>query len=308
MAPADEIALPTQIADALEAAHEHGIVHRDTKPANVMIAGRHVKVLDFGLAKQTASAQVGSLATRESITLAGTIVGTPYDPRPDSARIACRRAQRRVGLWGRPLRETPTGRVPFEGSTAFDIGAAIVHQPPPSLPADVPAGLRSIVERCLAKHRDKRYQHAGELRSALDALQESQSVAAYQTASRAGPRPPRPVGRTVLWAGSLVAAVPIAALAVWSWSGRPAERRLSTGGPASSNQQANEAFELAMQFQSVQNDLERGNKALERAIQLDSAIRRGAPGRRAQLRHPDSQRLFERHEPALPRRARSSVP
>ena len=130
MEPAAVIAVAAQIADALEAAHARGVVHRDIKPGNVMIAGRrHVKVLDFGLAKQTASAQVGAVATRESITLAGTIVGTPSHLAPEILRGSPADARSDMWAFGVVLYEMLTGRVPFEGSTAFDIGAAIVHQP-----------------------------------------------------------------------------------------------------------------------------------------------------------------------------------
>ena len=135
MEPAAVIAIATQIADALEAAHARGIVHRDIKPGNVMITGRrHVKVLDFGLAKQTAQADVQDNATREPLTLQGAIVGTPYYLAPEVLRGSLADARSDVWAFGVVLHEMLTGRVPFEGSTPFDIGAAIVHQPPPSLP------------------------------------------------------------------------------------------------------------------------------------------------------------------------------
>jgi tetratricopeptide (TPR) repeat protein len=125
------------------------------------------------------------------------------------------------------------------------------------LPADVPAGLRAIVERCLAKRPEERYADVGQARAALEALQ-AVPVAA----------PAR--GRRWWVAAGVAAAIALAAGAgVWRNQPAPEGKLLSTGGPPSPIQEANDLFELAIHFISVQNDIPRGQQTLERALELD---------------------------------------
>ena len=162
-----------QIADALAHAHDHGIVHRDLKSSNVVIArdGRP-KVLDFGLARRVSTGsseeetRSGSADTG-SDRIAGTLaymapeqlVGAPGDPRSD--------------IWslGVLLYEMARGALPFHGRNQFDMTASILRSPPEPLPPRVPPTLRAIIARCLAKEPDQRYQRASEARSALEAIQ-----------------------------------------------------------------------------------------------------------------------------------------
>jgi Tfp pilus assembly protein PilF len=259
------ILFAVQIADALAAAHAKGIVHRDIKPGNIMVAGqRHVKVLDFGLARQTSGTDVDGAVTRESLTAAGTIVGTPAYLSPEV--LLGSRADLRSDLWafGIVLYEMLSGHPPFAGATAVELAKAIVHQPVPRLAPHVPDALNAIVQRCLAKHPDERYQSAVEVRRALEMLRSTPWAAA------AIDKIPR---RAKAWlAVSVGAAALVGGIFLWPFWPRSSDatgRRVSTGGPASANQQANEAFELAMQFQSVQNDIPRANQTLERALALD---------------------------------------
>ena len=255
--PSAVIAIGTQIADALDAAHAHGIVHRDIKPGNILITSRgHIKVADFGVATRTA---IPNGETVERLTISGRVVGTPAYMAPELLRGAA--ADARSDLWalGVVLHELLVGHPAYRGTSAFEISAAILNDAVPRLPERVPAGLRAVIERCLAKDPHERYQRASDVHDALARLE--------------GRPSPRVGGVVPRWAAGVVAAVVLlGALAAW-WALRPSPQdggpRTSTGAPASANQEANEAFELAMNVQRVQSDLVRGQQLLERAIALD---------------------------------------
>jgi len=168
----------TQVADALAHAHERGIVHRDLKGSNVVITpeGR-VKVLDFGLAKRLGEGDPDDEMTKSlALTGAGVIVGTLHYLPPEVLRGAP--ADARSDLWslGILLFEMAAGRLPFLGGTTFEISSAILREPPAPFPARVPAGLRGVIQHCLVKEPDQRYQRSGELRAALEALQSAASA------------------------------------------------------------------------------------------------------------------------------------
>ena len=263
---ADAIAIGVQIADALEAAHAKGIVHRDIKPGNIMVGGRRrVKVLDFGLAKQLAADEMDETRTIEPLTAAGTSVGTPQYMSPEV--LQGKPADTRSDLWafGIVMYELVAGHRPFEGRTLFELSSGIVRDATPPLPANVPAALRSVVDRCLAKRPEDRYQHAGELRAALEALQ----TTVVPVVSPDTRRQRRPRTLVLAAAAALVLAALVAAVAFLRPRAEPPRKLTSTGAPASPNQEANDAFELAMQLQQVQNDLPRGRVMLERALAAD---------------------------------------
>jgi len=168
-----------QLAKGMEYAHENGIVHRDLKPANVKVAGDgQVKILDFGLARAFApetSRESGhgsafNPTITQALTGAGTVLGTAAYMSPEQARGY--EVDRRSDIWafGVILYEMLTGDRLFEGETATDTLAAILHKEPDwdVLPDEVPALLVQICQRCLVKDPQHRLRDIGEARVALE--------------------------------------------------------------------------------------------------------------------------------------------
>lgn len=173
----------TQIAAALEAAHRSRIVHRDIKPENVMVREDGlVKVLDFGLAKLTASdlADVDTeAATRAQVnTQAGMILGTGSYMSPEQARGKTIDARTDVWSLGVVLYEMVTGQLPFVGETISDTFAAILKSEPAPLDEDTPAELQRIIRKTLQKNADERYQTVKDLLIDLKSLKQSLDFAA----------------------------------------------------------------------------------------------------------------------------------
>jgi serine/threonine-protein kinase len=160
-----------QLADALAHAHDRGVVHRDLKSANVVLAadGR-AKVLDFGLAKRVlGGGEEESTESHAPLTEPGTVMGTLAYMAPEQLRG--RPADMRSDIWalGIVLYEMGAGVRPFQGQTGFELSSAVLNEPPRPLPAAVPGPMRAVIERCLEKEPGRRYQRAGEVRAALEA-------------------------------------------------------------------------------------------------------------------------------------------
>ena len=178
-----------QIASALARAHDRGIIHRDLKAANIVVTSDAVaKVLDFGLAKQSAGgffeATTRSLASVEEVSsVSGTL---PYMA-PELLRGD--QADYRSDLWafGVVLYEAACGRLPFGGRTGFEISSSIMREMPGPLGPPVPPALWAIIQRCLAKEPAQRYQRASEIQAALEAVQSASIVAAEPAGDRSAP-------------------------------------------------------------------------------------------------------------------------
>jgi len=156
-----------QACEALAEAHAAGIVHRDLKPANLFLTHRAdgspcIKVLDFGISKLTTASS--DLRTKTSA-----VMGSPLYMSPEQLRSA-RDVDARSDIWaiGAVLFELLTGATPFDAETIPQLCMMIVEAPTPPLGrSDVPPGLEAVIQRCLEKDRERRFQHVGELAEAL---------------------------------------------------------------------------------------------------------------------------------------------
>ena len=214
----EAIEIARQIAMALEAAHESGVVHRDLKPANVRITpdGR-VKVLDFGLAKALETS-VSSSVLSQSPTIVGTgmgsgmIIGTAAYMSPEQARG--HPVDRRADIWafGVVLYEMLTGQRAFVGETASDTLAAVLRAEPDRslLPRALALPIRSLLDRCLTKDAKRRLRDIGEALLLLEDVQAGRA----EEADAASARTPRAAQRErLLWLAGLGAVALLTALA-----------------------------------------------------------------------------------------------
>jgi urea transport system substrate-binding protein len=244
----EAVRIGRQVAAGLAAAHEHGLIHRDVKPANIFLeapSGR-VKILDFGLARVAGS--------RSDLTRPGRIVGTPEFMSPEQAGNEELDARSDLFSLGAVLYTLCTGHKPFQGDSVLAVLTALaVKEPRPigDLNPAVPPALAALVGRLLDKQRDNRPASAREVKQALEAIQDNrpaptiergprlptQAGYALATATGAPPeppaaRPPRRIGRgALLGAAVLVGALGLA-LAAWCYS-RPGSEADTQPAPPS---------------------------------------------------------------------------
>ncbi len=175
LTPSRTMALLAQAADALHAAHEKGIVHRDVKPGNLLVRPNGTLVLtDFGIARSAAVSQ---------LTQAGTVLGTASYLSPEQASGATATALSDVYALGVVAYQCLAGRRPFEGDNPLEIALRHVRDAPPPLPGDIPAPVRQIVDRAMAKDPAARWPSAAGL--AQVARQASARLAAAGSATSA---------------------------------------------------------------------------------------------------------------------------
>ena len=183
LTPARTMALVAQAADALQAAHENGIVHRDVKPGNLLVRPNGTLVLtDFGIAR---SALVGQL------TVAGSVLGTASYISPEQASGAVATAASDVYALGVVAYQCLSGHRPFDGATPIEIAMKHVRDTPRPLPGDIPPPVRAIVDRALAKDPAARWPSASAMaavaRQAASSLTASHQSAGQPVARAASP-------------------------------------------------------------------------------------------------------------------------
>jgi eukaryotic-like serine/threonine-protein kinase len=228
---ADVLIYATQIASALDHAHRARIVHRDLKPSNVMLTESGAKLLDFGLAMGPALAPTATSTTAsfalDKLTMEGTLVGTFQYMAPEQLEGKPADARTDIFALGAVLYEMATGRKAFDGDSQASLIASILTEHPPAITSVCTAldsdsavvALEHVVERCLAKNPDERWQTMRDVKLELDWIAKGRTSTRASTLIRRRFRP----REAAAWLVALVAILAAPTLALWPFRSTPVE-------------------------------------------------------------------------------------
>jgi serine/threonine protein kinase len=206
--PLQVVELLIGVADGLAAAHEAGIVHRDVKPANILVAKNgYAKLADFGLAKLSEGGNADLTRTgMEAQTHSGIIIGTIAYMSPEQVSGKATDARSDIFSFGVVLYEAVAGRRPFEGATGLELMQAILGRAPSPLPASVPTALQAAIEKALEKNPADRYQ------SMRDLVVDLRRIARHTTESATAIAPRR--SHRWLWAATFALVLGLSSAAI----------------------------------------------------------------------------------------------